>query len=197
MEDTMPDLAALAPYQHEANVIATAVVIETIANSGGRYTAKTVKELYAKVRSGICGERGYPLPTAYQHGLRIAALSEITQFEQWLAPAPPKKPEPDTMLAANAPAPPKKLSGSVRLRKVAPRAHPIAQDTDHLRLPAVLLATGLSKTGLYDAMRAGTFPQQVPLGLRAVGWVRAEVSKWNSDRVLARTAESGHMSGHQ
>lgn len=52
----------------------------------------------------------------------------------------------------------------------------------HLRLPAVIEATGLSRSTIYDMMKAGTFPQPVKLSVRAVAWPQSEVMNWLAER---------------
>ncbi len=52
-----------------------------------------------------------------------------------------------------------------------------------LRLPAVKAATGLSRTTIYERVRAGTFPAPIPLGERAVGWLASDVGAWVQARV--------------
>jgi prophage regulatory protein len=47
-----------------------------------------------------------------------------------------------------------------------------------LRLPAVLLATGLSRTTVYRMVAAHTFPAPVRLGQRAVGWREEDIRQW-------------------
>lgn len=47
-----------------------------------------------------------------------------------------------------------------------------------LRLPAVIAATGMSRTTIYKRVKAGTFPKPVQLGLRSVAWDQAEVAEW-------------------
>ncbi|WP_273432272.1 AlpA family transcriptional regulator [Chitinibacter tainanensis] len=55
-----------------------------------------------------------------------------------------------------------------------------------IRLPEVLRRTALSKTFIYDAVKAGTFPASVPLGGgKAVAWVESEVNQWIADRIAA------------
>lgn len=54
-----------------------------------------------------------------------------------------------------------------------------------LRLPKVLERTGLARTTIYDGIKAGTFPRPVKLGVRAVGWVEADIDAWVSARVEA------------
>jgi prophage regulatory protein len=55
-----------------------------------------------------------------------------------------------------------------------------------LRLPAVLDATGLCQSAVYAAMRAGSFPQNVALGLRSVGWRESEILGWIESREIKR-----------
>ena len=47
-----------------------------------------------------------------------------------------------------------------------------------LRLPAVKTRTGLSRSTIYLRVSQGTFPKPVNLGVRAVGWVEAEIQEW-------------------
>lgn len=47
-----------------------------------------------------------------------------------------------------------------------------------LRLKTVANRTGLSRSTIYLRMAEGTFPKQVALGGRAVGWVEEEVDTW-------------------
>lgn len=50
-----------------------------------------------------------------------------------------------------------------------------------LRLSAVLWKTGLPKSGLYRLIKVGSFPRQVPLTERSVGWRESEVERWIAD----------------
>ena len=52
----------------------------------------------------------------------------------------------------------------------------------HLRLPAVIEATGLSRSTIYDKMRDGTFPQPVKLSMRAVAWPESVIKDWLAGR---------------
>ena len=52
-----------------------------------------------------------------------------------------------------------------------------------LRLPAVLARTGLSRSCLYSAVRAGTFPKPRRVAQRASAWVDREVDAWVAERV--------------
>lgn len=47
-----------------------------------------------------------------------------------------------------------------------------------LRLPAVMEATGMSRTTIYKRIKDGTFPKPVQLGLRSVAWDQTEVAMW-------------------
>ena len=52
-----------------------------------------------------------------------------------------------------------------------------------LRLPEVEARTGLARPTIYARMAAGTFPQPVSLGGRAVGWIESEVEEWMRERI--------------
>ncbi len=47
-----------------------------------------------------------------------------------------------------------------------------------LRRNQVQARTGLSRSTIYDRMREGTFPRQVSLGAKAVGWLESDVDHW-------------------
>ena len=59
-----------------------------------------------------------------------------------------------------------------------------------LRLPAVVAMTGLSEATIYRRMHAGTFPQTIRLGPRAVGWSKAEIEEWAAALMAARETEA-------
>ena len=57
-----------------------------------------------------------------------------------------------------------------------------------LRLPEVIKLVGLSRAGIYKAMRQPpphNFPTPVKLGKRAVGWRRADLYEWLDSRTKA------------
>src|SRR5271154_872101 len=58
-------------------------------------------------------------------------------------------------------------------------------DVIFLRLPKVKAVTGLSKTSLYELIRANNFPAPVHLGTRTVAWVASEVNQWAAERILS------------
>jgi len=47
-----------------------------------------------------------------------------------------------------------------------------------LRLQTVLNRTGLSRTTMYRMMRDGSFPENVQLGPRCVGWRESAIESW-------------------
>lgn len=47
-----------------------------------------------------------------------------------------------------------------------------------LRLPDVKARTGLSRSSIYNYIRAGNFPEAVRLGPRTVGWLESAVEAW-------------------
>lgn len=55
-----------------------------------------------------------------------------------------------------------------------------------LRLPQVVSRTGKSRSGIYKDMASGNFPQSVPLGDRAVGWIEEEIDQWIQQRIQQR-----------
>jgi prophage regulatory protein len=54
-----------------------------------------------------------------------------------------------------------------------------------IRLPAVKATTGLSKSTIYSRIAEGTFPKQIPIGPRLVGWVESEIQNWIAEQVSA------------
>lgn len=47
-----------------------------------------------------------------------------------------------------------------------------------LRLPKVSKNTGLSRSTIYERIAKGTFPKQIQLGEKSVGWLDSEISEW-------------------
>lgn len=52
-----------------------------------------------------------------------------------------------------------------------------------LRRKQVEAITGLSRSSIYSKMETGTFPKQIKLGERAVGWLGDEIQAWLASRV--------------
>jgi prophage regulatory protein len=47
-----------------------------------------------------------------------------------------------------------------------------------LRLPAVKNRTGLARSTIYLRIAQGSFPKQISLGGRVIGWVEEEIDAW-------------------
>ncbi|MEN8260866.1 MAG: AlpA family transcriptional regulator [Pseudomonadota bacterium] len=47
-----------------------------------------------------------------------------------------------------------------------------------LRRRQVEARTGLSRSTIYERIKAGTFPSPVSLGAKAVGWIESEIDAW-------------------
>lgn len=50
--------------------------------------------------------------------------------------------------------------------------------TKLMKLPTVLTHVAISRSKLYAQIKAGTFPQPISLGGRAVAWIEEEVQDW-------------------
>lgn len=59
-----------------------------------------------------------------------------------------------------------------------------------IRLPEVQATTGLSRSSIYAGTANGTFPSQIALGARAVGWYEDEVSAWIEQRAFKAQADA-------
>lgn len=57
-----------------------------------------------------------------------------------------------------------------------------------LRRKEVEQRTGLSRSTIYERMATGGFPQPIPLGGRAVGWLENEVDAWLDQQVTRARA---------
>ena len=55
-----------------------------------------------------------------------------------------------------------------------------------LRLPEVVSRIGLKRSSIYQRIKTGDFPQPMPLGPRAVGWLEHEIDAWLKARMLMR-----------
>lgn len=58
-----------------------------------------------------------------------------------------------------------------------------------IRMNEVKEKTGLSRTSIWRGIKAGTFPEPVPLGGRAIGFVEEEVEEW-MDAIIASRDEA-------
>jgi prophage regulatory protein len=66
-----------------------------------------------------------------------------------------------------------------------------------LRLPKVKAVTGLSKSSLYDLIRANSFPAPIRLGTRTVAWVASEVNQWAAERILRSRVATPDVDGRR
>jgi prophage regulatory protein len=58
-----------------------------------------------------------------------------------------------------------------------------------IRITEVIAMTGLSRSGIYAAIKEGTFPAQLKLSVRSSGWLESEVIAWRDKR--PRGSQSG------
>jgi prophage regulatory protein len=58
-----------------------------------------------------------------------------------------------------------------------------------LRLNTVLDRTGLSRSTLYRKVEAGTFPKQIPIAQRCVGWRESAVQAWLANPMFYSTKD--------
>lgn len=56
------------------------------------------------------------------------------------------------------------------------------EDLRIIRIREVIALTGLSRSAIYAAVKAGTFPRQLKLSARSSGWLRNEVVLWVKER---------------
>ena len=92
------------------------------------------------------------------------------------ARAPPRR-------RRRAPSPRARRTKRRRVRSEQPMEQGTRAPIRFLRLPEVEARTGLARATIYARMAAGTFPQPVSLGRRAVGWIEAEVEEWMRERI--------------
>lgn len=74
------------------------------------------------------------------------------------------------------------------------RNEPQEEPVEFIRLPEVKKLVGLGTTKIYTMASEGLFPKQVPLGGRAVAWIKSEVLQWNIDRVNAARGQPSDSS---
>jgi prophage regulatory protein len=59
-----------------------------------------------------------------------------------------------------------------------------------IKLSEVVSVTGLSRSRIYQLINEGRFPENVPLGGRAVAWVESEVQRWVSGVISRRDSSA-------
>jgi prophage regulatory protein len=67
---------------------------------------------------------------------------------------------------------------------------PIDSETRILRLKSVLYRTGLSRSTLYRKIERGTFPAQVRISERCIGWRESDIEQWLKNPVSYSRLES-------
>lgn len=60
-----------------------------------------------------------------------------------------------------------------------------------LRLGSVLERTGLSRSTLYRKIERGSFPAQVRISERCIGWRESDVEQWLKNPMYYSTADVG------
>lgn len=58
-----------------------------------------------------------------------------------------------------------------------------------LRLPDVKRMTGLSRSSIYAMIEDNSFPRQIALGRRAVGWLESDIQDWINQRPTSRVGQ--------
>ncbi len=58
-----------------------------------------------------------------------------------------------------------------------------------LRLPAIKIETGYSRSTIYLRIEQGLWPKQVRLGPRSVGWPAYEVAAVNAARIAGKSED--------
>lgn len=59
-----------------------------------------------------------------------------------------------------------------------------------IRLPEMERLTGRKRSSIYEDMEAGRLPKTIKLGPKAVGWFRADVLRWQAERIAERDQEA-------
>ena len=52
-----------------------------------------------------------------------------------------------------------------------------------LRLPAVKIRTGLSRSTIYLRIADDAFPKPIALAARSIGWVESEIEAWIQEQI--------------
>ena len=58
-----------------------------------------------------------------------------------------------------------------------------------VRLPKVKEMTGLSRSSIYLRISENTFPKQINLGGRAIGWLESDIQDWINQRIVESRIE--------
>lgn len=77
---------------------------------------------------------------------------------------------------------------SQQYQKHSPKNHSAAVSR-LIRLPEVMNRVSLSRTAIYNRLKAGTFPKPVKLGSRAIAWQESSIDDWIADRIMLSQVE--------
>lgn len=65
-----------------------------------------------------------------------------------------------------------------------------------IRLPDVMKYTGLARSTIYKMMATNSFPGQIALGSKSVGWVEAEIEQWIKERISQSQIQPKNLHGY-
>lgn len=57
-----------------------------------------------------------------------------------------------------------------------------------IRLPEVMKTTGLARSTIYKKITEKTFPNQIPLGAKSVGWLETDIQNWIQEQIAQSSA---------
>ena len=60
-----------------------------------------------------------------------------------------------------------------------------------LRISEVSKTTGLSRTSIYEAVKANSFPKPLKISERSIGFLQSEISAWIKERADLREVSNG------
>ncbi|HHQ6722396.1 helix-turn-helix transcriptional regulator [Serratia fonticola] len=58
-----------------------------------------------------------------------------------------------------------------------------------IRLPDVMMITGLKRSTVYNKMKSGEFPKSVSIGERSIAWVESEINSWVANNISRRVIQ--------
>jgi prophage regulatory protein len=155
--------------------------------SGSDSSSSNVPTHFESTNRSVNSGAGVGKPTKRTARRRDPAIEASCIEESAVIKSPPLLP-----LAASDRRPPQRtievkqpLIGDGVLRREGGSQPEITEEAIFLRLPRVLAIVGLSKSSLYELIRADSFPAPVQLGSRSVAWVTTEVRQWAAERILS------------
>ena len=82
--------------------------------------------------------------------------------------------------------------GRVRIEPDSAYEGVIMENLRIVRRPEVEAITGLSRSSIYSKMDDGTFPRNIKLSARSVGWLESEVQAFLQERISASRGGARH-----